>query len=75
MCMTDSDILKRSKYEIQQDIKQVIKDLQAVKLCKESSHTLLSMEYKKNNTKALTKAVKRLVSIHERVQRIRLKEK
>ena len=73
--MTDSDILKRSKHELQKEIKKVIKDLQAVKLCKESSHTLLSMEYKKNNTKALTKAVKRLVSIHERVQRIRLKEK
>lgn len=65
--MTDNDILKRSKYEIQQDIKQVIKDLQAVKLCKESSHTLLAFEYKKNNTKALTQAVKRLVSINERV--------
>lgn len=73
--MTDSDILKRSKYEIQQDIKQVIKDLQAVKLCKESSHTLLASQYRENNTKILTKAFKRLVSIYERVQRIRIKEK
>lgn len=75
MCMTDSDILKRSKYELQQEIKQVIKDLQAVKLCKESSHTLLAFEYRKHNTKTLTKAFKRLVSIHERVQQIRTKEK